>query len=41
MFLQRTFEHYLSKRGTLLKDAGKFFETKTEQTLLRAKDTAE
>lgn len=41
MFPEGAFGRYLSKRGILLKDAGKFFEAETERIKLHAKDTAE
>jgi hypothetical protein len=41
LFPQGAFGRYLSKRGVLLKDAGKFFEAETARIVNHAKDTAE
>ena len=41
MFPDGAFGRYLSKRGVLLKDAGKFFEQETETIKQHAKSTAE
>jgi hypothetical protein len=41
MFPDGAFGRYLSKRGVLLKDAGKFFESETEAVVQHAKTSAE
>ncbi|MBK7002188.1 MAG: hypothetical protein IPH35_20225 [Rhodoferax sp.] len=41
LFPQGAFGRYLSKRGVLLKDAGKFFEAETARIVNHAKDVAE
>ncbi|WP_291984509.1 hypothetical protein [Candidatus Accumulibacter sp. ACC007] len=41
MFPDGAFGRYLSKRGVLLKDAGKFFESETKTLVEHAKTTAE
>lgn len=41
LFPQGAFGRYLSKRGVLLKDAGKFFEAETARIVNHAKDAAE
>jgi hypothetical protein len=41
MFPDGAFGRYLSKRGVLLKDAGKFFESETGTLIQHAKTTAE
>ena len=41
MFPDGAFGRYLYKRGVLLKDAGKFFESETEVLIQHAKRTAE
>ncbi len=41
MFPDGAFGRYLYKRGVLLKDAGKFFESETEVLVHHAKRTAE
>ena len=41
LFPQGAFGRYLSKRGILLKDAGKFFEAETERIVRHAKEAAE
>ena len=41
MFPDGAFGRYLSRRGVLLKDAGKFFESETETLIQHAKTTAE
>ena len=40
LFPQGAFGRYLSKRGVLLKDAGKFFEVETARIVKHAKDAA-
>jgi len=41
MFPRGAFGRYLSRRGILLKNAKKFFETETKRIIVHAKDTAE
>ena len=41
LFPQGAFGRYLSRRGVLLKDAGKFFEAETDRIVRHAKDVAE
>jgi len=41
LFPQGAFGRYLSKRGVLLKDAGKFFEAETDRIINHAKEAAE
>lgn len=40
LFPQGTFGHSLSKRGILLKEAGKFFEAETRRIVTHAKAVA-
>ena len=41
LYPEGAFGRYLSKRGILLKDAGKFFEAETERIVMHAKGAAE